>query len=63
MVIAGMLGFAFYHLINTGARDLISWKFGIENLYAQYGIILIIGIILLVLLGYKGAKMLKAILG
>ena len=62
VIIAGTISWAFYQFINQGIEDTLK-HFNVSNVYLQSGIIIFIGAIVLVLIGWKGSKVWKAVLG
>ena len=52
---------AFYRMINEGAGDILE-IFGISNVYAQGGIVIVVVMILLFILGFSGKKLIKKIM-
>jgi len=61
LILIGVAGWAFYKIINTGAEDLLL-KVGIENVYYQSIVVIVIVLALLTLLGFGFKKTLKKIL-
>lgn len=62
IILAGTISWAFYNIINQALEDGLG-RFGIESIYLQGGIIILIGALILVLVGWKGKKVWNAILG
>ena len=58
LIIIGVLSWAFFALIYEGSSDLLK-KIGVTSIYAQYILVIIIGVLALILLGYSGNKILK----
>ena len=60
LLMVGTASWALYGLINEGASDLLT-NYGIDNIYAQYGIVIGIVLIILLFLGYRVKKSIKKI--
>ena len=60
-LIVGIISWAFYHMINQGAYDLLQLV-GIENFYLQSLVIILLGVGLLLLVGMSGKKIWKKVI-
>ncbi len=59
-VLLGTISWAFYRLIYQGASDTLA-KLGVSNSYAQNGAVIVIALIVLLILGVSGKKILKKV--
>jgi len=62
LIIASTAGWAVYALINQGAEDMLV-MFGITNVYAQLGIVVLAALAILFLLGFGISKSIDKVLG
>lgn len=59
VVLGGVLSWAFYNLIYSGAGDGLAHFFGITNTYIQNIVVIITIILIFMMLGYGGKKIIK----
>ena len=60
-VVVGIISWAFFFIINSGAGDLLL-IFGITNQYYQSGIVIIVGIVILACVGFSAVKIINGII-
>jgi hypothetical protein len=59
-ILIGLISWSMYKVINTGIGDLLL-MFGIENIYLQNTIIILICVFVLLIAGMSGRKILKRV--